>query len=398
MLTSCGHGASAVPSSQAAIGNSAATVGKALRQQSGPAYAGAIRSDGSAAVCAQPRAGHARCMALVRLALGNGPTPDFRGYGPHALVAAYKLPASPPSAQTVAIVDAFDDPNAEHDLGVYRAAYGLPACTTANGCFKKVNQMGKKSPLPFPDETWAEEMSLDVDMVSAICPSCHILLVEAFDNSFLNLGKAVDRAATMGANAISNSYAGDEAGGFSYNSHYHHAGHMITAASGDDGFGPLFPADSQFVTAVGGTSLIRARNVRGWSETVWSGAGSGCSAVAPKPVWQTDPLCAMRTIADVAAVADPNTGVAVYDSFDVPPGFYIFGGTSVATPIIAAVYALAGNSGTLHFAASTYHDASSLFDVTSGSNGSCGGTYLCTGEPGYDGPTGNGTPDGTGAF
>ncbi len=246
---------------------------------------------------------------------------------------------------------------------------------------------------------WAEEISLDLDMVSAICPNCHILLVEASSNSFANLAAAVDEAATLGANAISNSYGGGEyTSEVSDQAHYNHPGIAITVSSGDGGYGVEFPAASQYVTAVGGTSLSRSSTTtRGWAETVWSGAGSGCSAYISKPTWQTDTGCLRRTVADVAADADPNTGVSVYDTYR-EPGWLVFGGTSVASPIIASVYALAGNAASLIYGSYPYSRTSSLFDVTSGSNGSCGGSYLCTGARGYDGPTGNGTPSGTGAF
>jgi subtilase family serine protease len=321
------------------------------------------------------------------------------GYHPADLQSAYKLTNAPTgSGQTVAIVDAFDDPNAESDLAVYRSTFNLPACTTANGCFRKTDQLGGTN---FPRKKnvgWAEEISLDLDMVSAICPSCHILLVEADTNSLSNLATAVDTAARLGANTISNSYGGAEfSSETTSDSHYNHPGVAITASSGDSGFGPQYPAASRFVTAVGGTSLTISANTRGWSETVWSGAGSGCSAFEPKPSWQKDAGCARRTIADVAAVADPNTGVAVYDTFHVS-GWLVFGGTSVSSPIIASVYARAGNSSLVTYGSYPYSHTGSLFDVVSGSNGSCGGSYLCTGVVGYDGPTGNGTPNGTGAF
>ncbi len=151
------------------------------------------------------------------------------------------------------------------------------------------------------------------------------------------------------------------------------------------------------MTAVGGTSLTRASNLRGWSETAWSGAGSGCSAFEPRPSWQTGSGCSNRTVADVSADADPNTGVAVYDTYRTG-GWLVFGGTSVASPIVASVYALAGNQASVSYGSFPYSHTGSLFDVTSGSNGSCGGSYLCTAEPGYDGPTGLGTPNGTSAF
>jgi subtilase family serine protease len=277
---------------------------------------------------------------------------------------------------------------------VYRTQFGLPACTTANGCFRKVNQNGGTS-YPRADRGWAQEISLDLDMASAICPNCKILLVEASSNSFSNLGAAVNRAATMGASAISNSYGGSESSGETgYEASYDHPG--VTVSSGDGGYGVEYPAASQYVTAVGGTSLSTASNTRGWAETVWSGAGSGCSAYITKPTWQTDTGCSKRTVADVSAVADPNTGVAVYDTYGGSSGWLVFGGTSVAAPIIAGVYALAGNS--TNNGSIPYSHSSLLFDITSGSNGSCGGSYLCTAGTGYDGPTGLGTPNGSGGF
>jgi subtilase family serine protease len=350
--------------------------------------------------CATVRSGYARCFALVANAKrGVSPLSGPAGYHPADLVSAYKLPTGG-VGQTVAIVDAFDNPNAESDLGVYRSTFGLPACTTANGCFKKVNQTGGTS-YPPSDSGWAEEISLDVDMVSAVCPNCHIRLVEANSASFSDLGASVNEAAALGANAISNSYGGSE---FSSEgavlSDYNHPGVAITASSGDSGFaaGPQVPAASGFVTSVGGTHLTRAATARGWKEKVWSQAGSGCSTFVAKPAWQTDSGCSKRTIADVSAVADPNTGVTVYDTFGPDLGFEVFGGTSVSSPIIASVYALAGNEASLTYGSFSYSHTSSLFAVTSGSNGSCGGSYLCTGKPGYDGPTGNGTPNGIGAF
>ena len=350
-------------------------------------------------VCGPAAAGFTRCHALL-LVTPNASSPG--GYNPADLQSAYKLPSSTAgSGQTVAIVDAYDDPNAESDLGVYRSQFGLAACTTANGCFKKVNQNGGTS-YPRANGGWAQEISLDLDMVSAICPNCHILLVEASSSSLTNLGTAVNTAATLGANEISNSYGGGESSSdTSYDtSYYNHPGIAITVSSGDNGYGVQYPAASQYVTAVGGTSLNRASNTRGWSETTWSGAGSGCSAYDPKPSWQTDGGCTRRTVADVSAVADPNTGVSVYDSYSYQgrSGWLVFGGTSVASPIIASVYALAGNAASVNYGSYPYSHTSSLFDVTSGSNGSCGGTYLCTAGTGYDGPTGNGTPNGTGGF
>ncbi|GAA4602803.1 hypothetical protein GCM10023195_08900 [Actinoallomurus liliacearum] len=355
--------------------------------------------------CAAPtRRGQMACLSLVRtdVAARQGVHPNLApsGYGPSDLQSAYALPSSSAgSGQTVAIVDAYDDPNAESDLATYRSQYGLAACTTANGCFKKVNETGGSS-LPSADSGWAEEESLDLDMVSAVCPSCHILLVEATQPSMADLGTAVNTAVSLGAKFVSNSYGGseDSTDPSSDSSYFNHPGVAITVSSGDSGYGVEYPAASQYVTAVGGTSLSRASNSRGWSESAWSGAGSGCSSYDSKPSWQKDSGCAKRTVADVSAVADPNTGLAVYDSYQVG-GWLVVGGTSASSPIIAGVYALGGSPASGTYPASyPYAHTGALNDVTSGSNGSCSPSYLCTAGSGYDGPTGLGTPNGATAF
>ncbi|MET9217832.1 peptidase S8 [Streptomyces sp. NPDC003300] len=323
------------------------------------------------------------------------------GFGPADLQSAYALPSSGGSGATVAIVDAYDDPNAEADLATYRSTYGLPACTTDNGCFSKVGQSGSASSLPSADAGWAEEISLDLDMVSAACPDCHILLVEADDSSMTNLGESVNTAVSLGAKYVSNSYGGGESSSDpSYDSSYFdHPGVAITVSAGDSGYGAEYPAASQYVTAVGGTSLTSDSSSRGWTESVWTGTGSGCSSYDAKPSWQTDADCGKRTIADVSAVADPATGVAVHDTYGSDTGWEVFGGTSASSPLIAAVYALAGAPSAGSYPASfPYAHADALNDVAGGSNGSCGGSYLCTGVSGFDGPTGLGTPNGTAAF
>jgi subtilase family serine protease len=321
------------------------------------------------------------------------------GLNRNDLLSAYKLPTSGGAGKTIAIVDAYGYPNAESDLATYRSQYGLPACTTANGCFKKVSQTGTTA-YPRTDTGWDQEQALDLDMASAICPDCKILLVQANTSSFANLSAAVDYASNVaGVAAISNSYGGSEYSSETGDqSHYNNPvskGIAVTVSSGDNGYGVEFPAAASAVTAVGGTSLVKANNTRGWSETVWNGAGSGCSAYIGKQSWQTDTGCARRTVADVSAIADPNTGVAVYGpTTSRRSGWMVFGGTSVAAPIVASVYAL----GTSAVSPGSEYGQGTLFDVTSGSNGNCGGTYLCTGATGYDGPTGNGTPNGTSDF
>jgi phosphodiesterase/alkaline phosphatase D-like protein len=341
----------------------------------------------------------ARCHAEVIVADSGAPLVTFTpsGYGPSDLQSAYGLTAmasSEGATQTIAIVDAYDAPSAEADLGIYRSQFGLPACTTANGCFRKVNQRGGTTP-PSTDAGWAQEISLDLDMASAICPNCHILLVEADSANFSDLSTAVNEAAALGATQISNSYGGSEFNGeTTLESAYNHPGIAVTVSSGDAGYGVEFPASSRYVTAVGGTHLVRNTSTRGWAESAWSGAGSGCSAYVPKPAWQTDSGCSMRSVADVSAVADPNTGVAVYDSlaYKGSSGWMVFGGTSASSPIVAAYDALIGApAASLSY---PYGNTALFNDVTSGSNGSCGGGYLCTGTAGYDGPTGLGTPNG----
>ena len=385
LLGACSHGASSALPQPKAPGMGAQSVGVGQAYQMAPN----VRQN-----CGPVAVGFARCFSLVRTDSMDQPTPDFTSYIPADLKSAYKLPTGG-VAQTVAIVDAFDDPTAETDLAKYRKTFGLSKCTTANGCFQKLNQLGAPGPYPPINAGWDIEISLDVDMVSAICPSCHIRLMEADDNSFANLAATVDEAAVLGSTEISNSYGGGEYSGEQIDqNHYRHPGIMITASSGDGGFGVEFPAASQYVTAVGGTTLKKATNSRGWSEVVWPGAGSGCSAFINKPKWQKDTGCKRRTVADVSAIADPNPGVViVYHNT-----FTAVGGTSVASPIIAAVYALEGNGATLKFGSESYSHLTALFDVTMGSNGSCSPAYLCTGEVGYDGPTGNGTPNGDEAF
>jgi subtilase family serine protease len=354
--------------------------------------------------------GFARCMAVVRTTVTSLTASDAAsplaatpsGLGPSSLVSAYKLPsATAGSGQTIAIVDAYDDPSAEADLGVYRSYYGLSACTTANGCFKKVSQTGSTTSLPAKDGGWAEEISLDIDMVSAVCPNCKILLVEAKSASFANLGAAVNEAAALGANAISNSYGGSDASDSSYGSYYHHAGIAVTASSGDSGYGASYPASSHYVTAVGGTTLKTSSTTRGWTETAWADAGSGCSAYNTALTGQASfsTGCSKRAEADVSAVADPATGVSVYDSYAYQgySGWLTFGGTSASSPIVAAVYGLAGNAASIDNNY-PYTHSSGLFDVTSGSNGTCSTSQWCNARTGWDGPTGLGTPNGVTAF
>ena len=331
------------------------------------------------------------------------------GLRPADLQSAYSINPSgaPGSGPIIAIVDAYDNPNAEADLNVYREQFGLGACTTDNGCFTKVNQSGGSTP-PAGDVGWGQEIALDLDMASAICPQCKLLLVEGTTASLGNLATAVDRAVTLGAVAVSNSYGmTSEASSWitTYGPHYNHPGIAITVSSGDSGYGISFPDDLATVIAVGGTNL-KKDSAGNWTETVWKGAGSGCSSYVAQPSWQKaisaiTKVCSRRVSADVSAVADPNTGVAVYDSYGSSGGanWLVFGGTSASAPIIAAAAAAAGhhdwNGANRIYAAS----ASAFHDVTSGINGSsCRKTLLCQARVGYDGPTGRGTPKGLSGF
>ncbi len=365
--------------------------------------------------------GSLRCFGeAIASGAGRGPEimPGPTGLGPTQIQSAYDLAGLDGEGRTVAVVDAYDDPDAAANLAIYRTAYGLPACTTANGCFTKVNQAGAASPLPTGDYGWAEEESLDLDTISATCPTCRILLVEANSTSSYNLGTAENTAARApGVVAISNSYGGDESAFELLSDYdYRHPGIAITAATGDSGYGAEYPAASPYVTAVGGTTLATAANARGWTETAWARGGSGCSAFEPKPAWQHDTGCTHRTIADVSADADPDSGLGIYDTYNPCgasrlcdilidlgyvqglDGWVQVGGTSLSSPLVASVYALAGNTASVDYGSAPYADPSALFDVTSGANGVCVTAYLCNAGPGYDGPTGLGTPDGTAAF
>jgi hypothetical protein len=403
LLAACSGGSmnQAIPGTMSQ-GNSGTMSGNVLGSMGAPGSRVINLEPNTRAACDTiPTIGSARCFALIRTDIApalRGAAPA--GFGPTDLQSAYSLPSSTGGkGQIVGIVDAYDDPNAEKDLGVYRSTFGLPACTTKNKCFKKVSQTGTKK-YPSPNPGWAGEISLDLDMASAVCPNCKIVLVEATSNYFSDLGKSVDEAVKLNANVVSNSYGGGEAGGT--NKAYTHPGHIITASSGDGGYGAQSPCSYATVVCVGGTTLIKTTKGRGWNEISWAGAGSGCSAVVKKPKWQHDKGCTMRSESDVSAVANPATGVAVYDTYQAP-GWQVYGGTSVASPLIGAVFALAGNANTQKFASEIWAagGGTSLNDVTAGPpNGSCPSQYkyICTPGPGYDGVTGWGTPNGVGAF
>ena len=365
------------------------------------------------------------CDAIVvpqqpKAALGSG---ERRGLDPRDLQSAYDIPATLGSPQTVALIDAYGYPTAESDLAKYRQRYGLPACTKANGCFRKVNEQGEEGKYPAKEPEWDVEAALDEDMVSAACPQCHILMVEGSTEEPADLGASVNEAVKLGATEVSNSYGYPQdykpwcgtTGCTKYNSDYKHAGVLITASAGDSGYDDVyeeldatdFPAASPSVVAVGGTALFKVPETpRGWFEEVWNepaisaGTGGGCTMLETKPAWQTDTGCAERTDNDVAAVAAVVTPVSVR----IDGTWELVGGTSVASPLVAGIEAHESTHERSLGAHAFYEDPGSLFDVTegfswdpydeSGTSECAPNEYLCNAEVGYDGPTGLGTPDG----
>jgi hypothetical protein len=439
------------------------------------------------ALCSAPPPGYAGCLGLRLIAkhphslrgsrasrLASGPAVEQIEYkepwegslSPQNVLSAYSLSGLPAPAtqQTLALVDAFNDPTAEHDLEVFDKQYGLPACTTANGCFTKVQlRGGALNTLPPTNAGWAQEIATDVEVAHGVCQSCKILLVEAHSNSNADLETAEEKAVQLGASEISNSWGGPEQGVSIQEDEtnaFNHPGTVITVASGDNGYLDWgleeasergfadYPASSPHVVAVGGTRLSRTAGGAWKEETVWNGKGAGgggCSTVLAAPAWQQNVAdwsavgCGShRAVADVSADADPYTGVAVYDSTPIREGeveyrgWVPIGGTSVASPIVASTFALAGGAGTgvggktVAYPAQTLYEnfaanPAALHDVTFGSNGACTkgfdettGTSNCTlaeedascsakpaiclARSGYDGPTGVGTPHGIAAF
>ena len=390
-------------------------------------------------------------------------TPRAGSLTPSELHTAYSLPSSTAaeSTQTIGIVDAYNDEKAEADLATYDTNFGLRPCTETNGCFRKVNGAGTTSPWPEANAGWTGEISTDIETAHGVCPNCSILLVEAANTSFASLEEAERTAARLGATEISNSYGSSGKEPSKDSSAFNQPGIVVTASAGDSGYlnwieqeksgsrpAAVYPASSPHVVAVGGTRLLREAGGKYASESVWNdggessgvadgngAAGGGCSVPFTAPIWQQDVpnwyavgCGTKRAVSDVSADADPYTGVAVYDSteFDEAKGWATYGGTSVASPIIAATFALAGGAHGVAYPARTLYEneakaPSTLHDVVSGSNGECTKPFesthgtsgcttpseeaasclqqaICLAGPGYDGPTGLGTPDGIGAF
>ena len=374
-------------------------------------------------VCGKPGKNSVECHAHVVTTSSGNPvstsTPYTGTYGPTQFHVGYNLPCTPGGAvqsicpqpttfgpQTIAIVDAYNDKTIENDLQVYSNYYGLPSCTQANGCLIIRNQNGTTSLPRTTNSGWALETSLDVEVAHAMCQTCKILLIETNSNSWNNLATGVNTAARLGATAISNSYGGGEwSGENSYDAYYNHPGIAVTASAGDNGYGAEYPAASNGVVAVGGTTLTLYSDSTYADESAWSGTGSGCSLYENANSWQTalpnwgQTGCGnKRGIADVSADADPNTGAAVYDSttYNGTKGWYQVGGTSLASPIIASVYALTGGvPAGINASQIPYANAATAYfhDVLGGTNGTCA-TSMCLSDIGYDGPTGLGTPNG----
>jgi hypothetical protein len=430
-------------------------------------------------VCPLPTPGRATCFALLRVPVAPGSrgarpytlndgassSGPAGGLTPAQLASAYAYePTAGGTGQTVAIVDAYNDPKIEEDLGTFDSNYGLAACTTANGCFKKVSQTGSTTSLPPDEPGWSGEISLDVEAVHGACPNCKILLVEANDEKNEDLAAAVNEAVSLGATEVSNSYGDPEQveWGAAEQAAYNHPGVVIAASTGDDGYYdwdrlnegyllpqmPNAPASLPTVVAVGGTSLNLNLNGTRASETVWNdngpddeiglsyrralgATGGGCSTLFTAQPWQQGVSgfaatgCGNKRLdADISAVADPLTGFDIYDSYK-SPGWQTIGGTSLSSPLVTSLYALAGGSGGVEYPAQTPYNhlghGSSLYDVTKGGNGfcdaealslcnllgeatsifgrvDCEGTTACNAAPGFDGPSGVGTPNGLGAF
>jgi len=357
----------------------------------------------TAAVCSSGGGGANHCHAHVRVTPAGEIQADAAppgapdGFGPDELQSAYQIDPTKARPATVAIVDAYGYANLESDLATYRAQYGLPPCTRANGCLKIVNQNGATSPLPGeppPDDDWTVETALDVDMASAACPSCKILVVQASDTG-AGMYTAQNAAAALHPTVISDSWGlatqpDDDLAPLE--PFFDHAGIAQFVSAGDSGYdeggrGPAYPSISAHVIAVGGTALTRSANQRGWSETAWTKGGSSCAYSIPKPAYQTASPCGFRAASDIAAVGDPATGVAVYNAAN--GGWLVIGGTSAAAPLVAALFAASGLGDIT--GAQLAQKTSALFDVTSGSNGTCG-NLLCNAAAGWDGPTGFGTP------
>lgn len=349
--------------------------------------------NGARPVCPGPAApGDSRCHAWVRPDASSSPV----GLFPAQMKSAYGFSTSNTAGagMTIGIVDAYDLPTAENDLNVFSAQFGLPACTTANGCFKKVNQTGGTK-YPRYNSGWGLEIALDIEWAHAIAPGAKILLVEASSNSFTNLLAAEDYAAAN-AGYVSNSWGGSEfSGETSYDAHFLRSGVAFFVSAGDAGLPAEYPSASPYVISVGGTLLTFNANGTLLSETGWSSGGGGCSlyetATSVQSSFSTygQVGCAgKRATPDVSLDADPNSGAAVYDSsnYQGQTGWYQVGGTSLSSPMWAGRAAV---SGAVVNAAYVYGNNITFRDITSGNNGApcLVGFDLCTGRGSWTGAT-----------
>ena len=387
-------------------GTSGSTSDLSATQNDGTASTSSDDSIQTKAVCA---GGRVRCYSQIQVGT-DGQALHFAapsGLGAADLQQAYQLDTTLDPGATIAIVDAYGYKNAEADLKAYRKQYGLGDCTVANGCLTIVNQTGAASPLPAEPpsgDDWTLETALDLDMASAACPKCKLLLVQADDDQGDGLFIAQAAAAAAGATVISNSWGGaeDKTDPATNYEHYFDLPNVgIFVASGDSGYnnggqGPDYPSTSAHVTAVGGTRLTKASGGRGWKEVAWAyspftgGGGSSCSLSIPKPSYQGTTSCTFRAASDVAANADSASGPAIYNATN--GGWTSVGGTSAASPLVAGIYALTGHG--KEAPGFAYANKAAYNDITSGKNGSCG-NVLCNSGTGWDGPTGIGSPNGT---
>jgi subtilase family serine protease len=418
---SSGHGSLPLTQTQSASQSAASSTAKSL--SAFPAQIDAIPVEISAlpvqingwpvqvsayavAACPPAPSGTASCRTQYRSDITPNPDENpgsIPGYHPSDLQNAYGLTGASASAgsnQTVAAIVAYASWSFGfvHDLNVYRSAFGLSSCTTRNGCIKFAGPTSFRARPGGSEKAWAIEAILGAEMISAICPNCHILMVGAASSNIGDLGAAVQTAVKNGATVIANSFSAQEGTDDApYVNDWNTPGIPEIAGAGDAGYGPGFPATAPTVIAVGGTSMIDNHGT--WMSKAWVGTGSGCSVFAPKPSWQHDTGCANRTVNDIAAVADPATGVAGYVT--LIGGWTVFGGTSVSAQIIASMYALAGNGSSINDASSLYANASSFAPVIASPNGVCSIAYLCDDVgvgAGYTGPSGLGTPVGLAGF
>jgi len=379
-------------------------------------------------VCGSTASSIGRCHARVVTNQNGTPqsstTPPATAFTPQMFHTAYLLPCTPGgSAQsqcsqptsfgpTIAIIDAYNDATIQNDLTAFSSYFNLPSCTTANGCLQIVNETGGTSLPKTTNASWALETALDVETAHAICQTCKLLLVEANSTSLLDLATGDKTAANLGAVAISNSWGASEfSGEASYDSYFNHTGVGTFASAGDNGYGSSYPAASPYVISVGGTTLSLYTDNSYAGETAWTDTGSGCSQYENASSlqqtvvnWQQTGCGTKKAIADIAEDADPNTGIAVYDStsYQGNSGWWQVGGTSLSSPLAAAIYAMSytTNDHTIPQVATLLYqnDTNANFhDITTGSNGTCS-TIMCQAITGYDGPTGLGSLIGTGGF